>query len=251
MTLRLRFGPLVAAALLLACTEGAGPSSDMSPSFAAVSSDTEPNFLAWEDPDSVAFTADGAAVDLNGLNGARDVLDYAMGGQDGGAGGVIQDLVVIGSGTNEVRFWAVRGEARSLSVNYIDGDGVERPFILFMVGPDALFKRPDGSVIARGDSVEITLIANTSQIRVQLEPTGLQFAKKSPADLTMWYTGAGADLNGDGVVDAADDAIQSQLGMWYQEGETAPWLRLDAWHDAQARWLSVLLEHFSGYSISY
>ena len=106
MTVRLPFGALVGAALLLACTEGAGPSPDMSPSFAAVSSDAEPNFLAWEDPDSVAFTADGAAVDLSGV-GPQDVLDYVT--RDGGMDVGIQDLVVIGSGTNEVRFWAVRG----------------------------------------------------------------------------------------------------------------------------------------------
>src|SRR5256885_75876 len=85
-----------------------------------------------------------------------------------------------------VSFWAVRGESRSVQINYsstIDND--VHPF-LTLTTTDPQFV-PGVGELAMGDSVLITVTVDTSKIGVALEPSGLVFGE--PASLTVNYGG--------------------------------------------------------------
>jgi len=149
----------------------------------------------------------------------------------------------------EVSFWAVRGQARSAQLNYLDATGgTSHPFLLLTItDPETL---PDGSTLAEGDSVLVTVRIDTTKIGVSLEPTGLHFG--APALMQMWYDGAGGDLNGDGVVDAADTYVENQLlGMWYREGDVSSWERIPATQAVDQKSFTVALPHFSQYAVSW
>src|SRR5882672_7870647 len=95
-----------------------------------------------------------------------------------------------------VSFWAVRGESRSVQINYTSSiDSAVHPFLTLTI-TDPQFV-PGVGELAMGDSVFITVNVDTTKIGVSLLPTGLQFG--TPAQLKIWYDGAGGDLNGDGV----------------------------------------------------
>jgi hypothetical protein len=70
--------------------------------------------------------------------------------------------------------------------------------------------------------------------------------------MQMWYGGASGDLNGDGVVDATDAYIETQLlGMWYREGDVADWQRIPATQVVDEKSFIVGLPHFSQYAVSW
>src|SRR5947208_14661162 len=126
----------------------------------------------------------------------------------------------------QVSFWAVRGESRSVQINYSSNiDNQAHPFLL-LTTTDPQFV-PGVGELAVGDSVLITVSVDTSKIGVTIEPSGLQFG--APAQLKIWYWGAGGDLNGDGVADSSDSAIEAKLlGLWYREDSSEPWSKIGA-----------------------
>jgi hypothetical protein len=98
--------------------------------------------------------------------------------------------------------------------------------------------------------VLITLTIDPYTIKVSLEPTGLLFG--DPAELRLWYGGAGGDLNGDGVVDSTDARIESQLlGLWYREGADSAWAPLSADHSLLDQSFTSALLHFCDYAVSW
>ena len=50
-----------------------------------------------------------------------------------------------------------------------------------------------------------------STLRHLLEPTGLTFSAAHPAELDVWYDGAGSDFDGDGDADEDDEYIENEL----------------------------------------
>src|SRR6266481_5413976 len=125
-----------------------------------------------------------------------------------------------------VSFWAVRGESRSVQINYTNSiDNQVHPFLM-LTTTDPQFV-PGVGQLAMGDSVLITVTVDTTKIGVALEPSGLQFG--APAQLQIWYGGASGDLNGDGVADSTDAALEAKvLGLWYREENSDPWTKLGA-----------------------
>lgn len=150
--------------------------------------------------------------------------------------------------TYSISFWAVRGEARSVRINYRDANNdVSNPFLsLTITDPVSV---PGIGEIAVGDSVLITIGIDTTNLGVSLEPSGTQFG--APSQLKIWYGGAGGDLNGDAQVDSTDAYIESQLlSVWYREGES-PWSPIPASHSLEEKSFTTELQHFSLYFLGF
>jgi len=152
----------------------------------------------------------------------------------------------------QVSFYARADEDRSIEVDYFAADGTWRPFMVFTVPAGALARLPDGSAVQPGDSVFITASINDQRLDVGLEPSGLTFNDANPAKLTMWYTGADRDFDGNGVIDDADSYIeQNLLGLWVQATANSPWATMPAVQSLALRSFVADIRHFTGYTLSW
>ena len=151
--------------------------------------------------------------------------------------------------TYQATFWAVRGQSRSLQINYLSpGSSGKEPFLQLTTSDPT--NVPGLGTLAVGDSVLVTVTVDPNAIAVSLEPTGVLFG--TPAQLQIWYGGAGGDLNGDGVVNGTDATIESQLlGLWYQEGTSDPWEQIRATQSLPAKSFTAGLPHFSRYAVAW
>jgi len=148
----------------------------------------------------------------------------------------------------QVSFWAVRGESRSVQINYSSNiDNQTHPFLV-LTTTDPQFV-PGIGELALGDSVLITVSVDTGKIGVTLEPSGLQFG--APAQMKIWYGGAGGDLNGDGVADSSDSVIEAKLlGLWYREDNSEAWSKLGASQSLDDKAFTYALPHFCEYMVA-
>ena len=148
----------------------------------------------------------------------------------------------------QVSFWAVRGESRSVQINYSSSiDSETHPF-LHLTTTDPQFV-PGIGELAVGDSVLITVTVDTSKIGITLEPSGLQFGED--AQMKIWYDGAGGDLNGDGLADSTDQVVEAKLlGLWYREDDSEPWEKLGASQSLEEKSFTYALPHFCEYEIA-
>jgi hypothetical protein len=149
----------------------------------------------------------------------------------------------------QVRFTAVRGQTSSVQINYQGPAGsAAQPFLRLDV-TDPVFV-PGRGDLSPGDSVTMTVTVDPVNVLVNLEPSGIRFGQ--PAALSMWYGGAGGDLNGDGVVDRADADIESgPLTIWCLENPGDPWWAMSTVRSTLDRTLIVDLQHFSNYAVAY
>ena len=165
---------------------------------------------------------------------------------------ILADGDAVGLEKYQVSFWAEADEDETVKIYYASGLGYEHAFLEFRLDDESLYKRPDGSLIDDHDQVLITITIDPENLAVHLEPSGLQFRASEPASLKVWYDHANPDYNGDGVVDAADAAIeQSQFGMWVQQTANDPWYDVNAEQSLTSKWLRGYLQHFSGYAVSW
>ena len=220
--------PVAVALLAVGCSDSIGvrPPADLSLVSAA------PHFLRWAGPTPPRFRVLGAhsgPVTKSGL------LASAPGG--------------LSLEHNTATFWAVRGQQRSVQINYLSSTGnTSFPFLRLAIADPTYL--PGQGPLAPGDSVLITVTVDTAQIAVSLTPTGLVFG--DPAQLQIWYGGAGGDLNGDGVVDSTDAYIASHLlGMWYREGADSAWTPIPAVGSLSNQSFASALPHFCDYSVSW
>jgi len=218
--------PLALALFAAGCSEAGAPPTGVQQPLAAT-----PHFVRWTGG-SPQFTAVGAP-----------------------SGGVVNGLSLASASSMlsldhyTASFWAVRGEQRSVQINYADSaGGTDSPFLRLVVVDPAYV--PDQGDLAPGDSVLITVTVDTANIGVSLEPTGLQFG--DPAQLQIWYGGAHGDLNGDGAVDSTDAAIEARLlSMWYREGSDSAWTQVPATHAVLDQSFTSELLHFCWYELAY
>jgi len=149
---------------------------------------------------------------------------------------------------NTATFWAVRGEPRTVQINYLSATGdTSAPFLRLTI-TDPVYVPGIGD-LAPGDSVEVTVTIDPSAIKVSLEPTGTLFG--DPSQLQISYGGADGDMNGDGVQDGTDATIEQQLlGMWYSEGGAA-WTKIPATQSLADKSFTAALAHFSLYAVSF
>ena len=226
MSLRRSLIPLALALFGTGCTDGPHPTAV--PQLLAPA----PHFLRWAGGVAPKFTAIGAVSSGVGDRGRRAAL----------AGGVSLDRYT-------ASFWAVRGEPRSLQINYRSSTGdTSAPFLRLTTADPAYV--PGLGDLAPGDSVLITVTIDPENIKVSLEPTGLLFGE--PGQLEISYGGADGDLNGDGVVDDTDSVIEGQLlGLWYREGTEGAWERIPAEQLLSDKSFTSALPHFSEYAVSW
>ncbi len=121
--------------------------------------------------------------------------------------------------TTDTSFWAVRGQDRELEIRFAGqgGPGTGKRFMELEVEDESLLRRPDGTLFAPGDSIEIFVRVQDAQIyRVTFEPPGLQFNPQEPAVLEFKYDEA--DLS---FLDR-----EMEFDMWRQELSNQPWERI-------------------------
>jgi hypothetical protein len=217
--------PLALALCAARCTNGSYPTAVEQPAAPAL------HFLRWAGS-SPQFTAIGA---LSGPSVGGALLASP-------SAGLHLDRYT-------ASFWAVRGEPRSIQINYLSSTGDTSSAFLRLTTADPAYV-PGVGDLAPGDSVLITVTIDPDNIKVSLEPTGLLFGE--PGQLQISYGGADGDLNGDGVVDDTDSYIESQLlGLWYREGTDSVWERIPAVQVLSDKSFVSALPHFSEYAVSW
>lgn len=154
--------------------------------------------------------------------------------------------------TSDTTFWAVRGEDRTLELFFqpaLPGEDPEK-FLDLKIPGDASLILSSGVPVA--DSVPIRVVVDPQRLLVSLSPSGLQFGTENPAELRLEYEEADDDLNGDGVVDAEDDAIKDlELSFWRQEGQGDPWIKIGSIHVKDLERFEANLAGFSGYAVAW
>jgi hypothetical protein len=156
--------------------------------------------------------------------------------------------------TKQVSFYAVKGNPTAADIWYHarPGRADSLKFLEFRMGPASLDRRPDGSMIATGDSVLITLtVTDERHFIVEFQPAGLAFSTSDQPTLNLIYAACGDDLNYDGKVDSSDDAITQQLSIWRQEAPFQPWFKVSSTVSKSTKEVNAQLSGFTGYALEY
>jgi hypothetical protein len=157
-------------------------------------------------------------------------------------------------GERQVSFWAVKGESREVRLMYasVGGRPDSAEFARFRVDARSLVNRPDGTPIAPGDSILISLtIVDTLRFMTDFQPQGLQFSAARPARLWLKFAEADPDLNDDGVVNAADTTVLLSLRIWRQERPGDPWTSLASVVDTVNQEVEADVPGFTRYAVAY
>jgi hypothetical protein len=154
---------------------------------------------------------------------------------------------------SDTSFYAVKGEEREVALYFTDGAGGRGTiFFLLRVFPGSLAARPDGTPIAPGDSVLITVrAADPSRVLFDVEPSGLSFDPLAPPLMLLHYNEVDPDLDGDGDEDGADLDIERRLTVWRQESPGGVFRRLESTVDLELDGVGTSLTGLSRYAISY
>lgn len=158
---------------------------------------------------------------------------------------------------DSVTFWASTLEDRQGAIRFEDSQGGPgEDFVRLKVDKEALLTHPDGTPFVAGDSIEITLKATGDSVLFDFQPSGLKFNPLHPAVLKIEYghaggTGGEGDYNDDGVVNAADSTVESELAIWVQEVLGGAYsqitsIRIEEFNEIEANVLG-----FSRYAVSY
>lgn len=120
--------------------------------------------------------------------------------------------------TLDTSFWAVRGEERTLEMRFAGqgGPGTGSRFLELEIEDESLLRRPDGTLFAEGDSIEITVSIDGEVFLIDFGPSGLVFNPEEPAELEIEYA------------EAEDDflAIEADFDVWRQEQPGEDWQKL-------------------------
>ena len=154
-----------------------------------------------------------------------------------------------------VSFWAVRGEDREVEISFVDDEDPNQPgeeYLELEVDADALQALPDGTPIAEGDSVLITVrVVDPTRLLFEFQPAGLTFNPTRPAELKIHYSHADDDLDEDGDVDLDDESLELTIAIWRQENTGDPFERLGSLLIDDLEEIDAELEGFSRYALAY
>ena len=158
--------------------------------------------------------------------------------------------LVAASGT----FWAKKGEDREIRLYFRPrtGESDSTEFLRFEVKSQSLLRRPDGSAIAQGDSVLITVtVADLANLIVDFQPSGLRFDPNEPARLKLDWNEASDDLDDDGDVDQDDVTLEGELAIWRRETAAEPWVKLASQVEVSLHQVEASVLGFTNYAIAY
>ena len=147
-----------------------------------------------------------------------------------------------------VSFYAVKGQDREIRVRFKNGED----FLRFRVFANSLLLRPDGSTIANGDSVQITItITDPTKLQADFQPAGLKFSSSNPARLQFEFGEADKDLNDDGVVNATDASLIPQISTWRQEVAGGEWMKVSSTVEIEINEVQADILGFTGYALAF
>jgi hypothetical protein len=153
-----------------------------------------------------------------------------------------------------VSFYAVKGRNAGADIWYrsLAGQHDSTKFLEFRLGGASLDRRPDGTAIAAGDSVLITVtVTDPLHLIVQFQPSGLTFSANDPAKLRLFFGECGDDLDHNGRVDTNDDSVEQRLSIWRQEAPGQPWFKLSSAVATDSKRVDADLTGFTGYALAY
>lgn len=152
-----------------------------------------------------------------------------------------------------ITFYARADRQQTVKFSYADGaDTTASELLRFTIPRRSLAALPDGTPITGHDSVPITItLVDRPHLIFEFQPAGLRFQPQHPAQLRFHLPHASADLNGDGVVDAADRALERRLAVWRQEHPGDPWVKLPSHADTRRRAISANIAGFTRYAIAF
>jgi hypothetical protein len=147
--------------------------------------------------------------------------------------------------SDTVRFYAVVGQDRHDSLYYHAAAGQTDSvrFAYFDVPSGALVTDQNGDTLASGDSLQITMyLADSAQMVVGFQPSGLTFSSSTPASLVLSYHWANP---------LSLPMLQSLLGIWRQETPTGNWFCEPSTVQIPAQTVTGQVPGFSVYATAY
>jgi hypothetical protein len=151
-------------------------------------------------------------------------------------------------------FWAKVGDGREVRLFYqgaLPTDSGDE-FLRFEVPGDGLYRKPDGSAFRAGDSILITVtVVDPARFTFEFAPANLQFNPQNPARLRVRYAHGDKDFDDDGDRDGVDDAIETELDLWYRRAAGALWFRVGAVKFEEADEIDGLIRTFSQYAVAW
>lgn len=150
--------------------------------------------------------------------------------------------------------WAVKGQDHETIIWYRATSGRPDSSKLARLRLDrrSLCNRVDGSAMADGDSLRITMtVIDPVRLEVKFEPAGLQFCSGRPAKLNLWWEHTSRDYDKDGDVDAADAALEAKFSIWKRETSSSPWIKLASVLRVEVDEAEAELVGFTSYLVAY
>ena len=153
-----------------------------------------------------------------------------------------------------VTFWAVKGEDRRGRLYYVTPPNAPdtAEFMTFRVRDESLLRRPDGRLFADRDSIQITItLLDPLTLAVNMQPAGLQFSTREPAELKFDYDESDDDYDDDGDVDDDDSAAERRIAIWRQELPGQPWVRLSSSVELSLHEVEADITSFTSYALAF
>ena len=143
-----------------------------------------------------------------------------------------------------IAFWAKKGVDRTVKMYYSSrpGHNDSTTFMLFRLRARSLQARVDGTPMANGDSILITVtLIDPVQLQVDFQPSGLIFSSHDPAELRFNY----------GETVPLDPSIIRTFRIWRKESLFDPWLPLPSAVLQEANEVEANIGGFTGYAMAY
>lgn len=143
-----------------------------------------------------------------------------------------------------IAFWAKKGRDTTVAMYYHarPGHNDSTTFMRFRVRSRSLQSRPDGTLIANGDSVLITVtLIDPVALKLDFQPSGLQFSSHDPAELKLSF---------EETVPIGSTNLQA-LKIWRKESALDPWLPLSSVLLVELNEVQANISGFTGYALAY